>query len=71
MSGRVRTARKTWRCENAHACEYGNPAAANCRVTITPGERYTETEHDIDVAGGFGFSKACIACEPIADMVQA
>jgi hypothetical protein len=61
----VRTARKTWRCANAHACVCGNPAAANCRITITPGERYTEGDVDPYLAGGFGFDKLCVACEPV------
>ena len=62
----VRTARKAWRCCNAHAHTVGNPAAAKCRVTIEPGEKYTEGDCDPYQAGGFGFDKLCIGCEPIS-----
>ena len=58
----VRTARKEWRCENAHAHSIGHPAVASCRVNITPGEQYVEGQRDPYLAGGFGFEKYCMAC---------
>lgn len=64
----VRTARKEWRCVNHHAMIVGN--APGCRGDIHPGERYTEGDCDPYLAGGFGFDKLCIGCEPIPRETQ-
>ncbi len=62
LDRRVRTARKVWRCVNAHARKVGNPAAAMCRMDIHPGEQYVEGDRDPYSAGGFGHDAICMAC---------